>query len=193
MVRDYNSNINGADSEDDEDPRTPTSVSSQGSHGYDSAGSDFVDVEGFTIPDSSLPELNIQVNSVENSANKCTTKIQSRLEYKTHWDTECFEAWFFNGPFLNGHYFVWALFCLVFQWSGPRENQAFGQYNLSLYVKWSKLSKSLVLQWSRPLVNQTRWRPIFQPLGNHTPWKNRTDPYHSNSKRARFSSFHLLL
>jgi hypothetical protein len=62
MVRDYNCNLNGADSEDDEDPRTPTSVSSQGSHGYDSAGSDFVDVEGFTtIPASSLPELNIQV------------------------------------------------------------------------------------------------------------------------------------
>ena len=50
------------ESEDDDDPRTPTSVSSQGSQGYDSAGSDFVDVEGFTaIPDSSLPELNLQV------------------------------------------------------------------------------------------------------------------------------------
>ena len=43
-------------------PRTPTSVSSQGSQGYDSAGSDFVDIEGFTaIPDTSLPELNLQV------------------------------------------------------------------------------------------------------------------------------------
>ena len=43
-------------------PRTPTSVSSQGSQGYDSAGSDFVDIESFTaIPDTSLPELNLQV------------------------------------------------------------------------------------------------------------------------------------
>ena len=77
MVRDYNSNLNGADSEDDEDPRTPTSVSSQGSHGYDSAGSDFVDVEGFTIPDSSLPELNIQVISIKNS------KKPDRLQWKS--------------------------------------------------------------------------------------------------------------
>ena len=48
-------------------PRTPTSVSSQGSQGYDSAGSDFVDIEGFTaIPDTSLPELNLQVvNTME--------------------------------------------------------------------------------------------------------------------------------
>jgi hypothetical protein len=62
LVKDYNSNTTGTESEDDEDPRTPTSVSSQGSQGYDSAGSDFVDVEGFTaIPDSSLPELNLQV------------------------------------------------------------------------------------------------------------------------------------
>eukprot|EP00095_Tigriopus_kingsejongensis_P007636 maker-scaffold1040_size68023-snap-gene-0.20 protein:Tk07636 transcript:maker-scaffold1040_size68023-snap-gene-0.20-mRNA-1 annotation:"forkhead box protein n1" len=50
-------------SEDEEEPRTPTSVSSQGSQGYDSGGSDFVDIEGFTaIPDSSLPELNLQAN-----------------------------------------------------------------------------------------------------------------------------------
>lgn len=69
MVKDYNANstssavTNGAESEDEEDPRTPTSVSSQGSQGYDSAGSDFVDIEGFTtsMPDSSLPELNLQV------------------------------------------------------------------------------------------------------------------------------------
>ncbi len=71
MVKDYNANSTsnnaangggggGAESEDEEDPRTPTSVSS--SQGYDSAGSDFVDIEGFTaIPDSSLPELNLQV------------------------------------------------------------------------------------------------------------------------------------
>ncbi len=64
MVKDYNANstsvTNGVESEDEEDPRTPTSVSS--SQGYDSAGSDFVDIEGFTaIPDSSLPELNLQV------------------------------------------------------------------------------------------------------------------------------------
>ena len=46
-------------------PRTPTSVSSQGSQGYDSAGSDFVDIEGFTaIPDTSLPELNLQVQGL---------------------------------------------------------------------------------------------------------------------------------
>ena len=70
MVKDYNANSTsgngtangGAESEDEEDPRTPTSVSSQGSVGYDSTGSDFVDIEGFTtIPDTSLPELNLQV------------------------------------------------------------------------------------------------------------------------------------
>ena len=62
LVKDYSNGNNGAESEDDDDPRTPTSVSSQGSQGYDSAGSDFVDVEGFTaIPDSSLPELSLQV------------------------------------------------------------------------------------------------------------------------------------
>ena len=71
MVKDYNANTTstsgggtstGAESEDDEDPRTPTSVSSQGSQGYDSAGSDFVDIEGFQqIPDAALNELNIQV------------------------------------------------------------------------------------------------------------------------------------
>jgi len=62
MIKDYNANTTGgAESEDEEDPRTPTSVSSQGSQGYDSAGSDFVDIEGFTaIPDSSLPELQLQ-------------------------------------------------------------------------------------------------------------------------------------
>ena len=59
MVKDYNANTTGGgDSEDEEDPRTPTSVSSQGSQGYDSAGSDFVDIEGFTaIPDSSLSPM----------------------------------------------------------------------------------------------------------------------------------------
>lgn len=63
MVRDYNANTTGMESEDDDDPRTPTSVSSQGSQGYDSAGSDFVDIEGFTtIPDSSLTELNLQAS-----------------------------------------------------------------------------------------------------------------------------------
>lgn len=51
----------GTESEDEDEPRTPTSVSSQGSQGYDSGGSDFVDIEGFSvIPDSSLPELNLQ-------------------------------------------------------------------------------------------------------------------------------------
>ena len=51
-----------AESEDEDEPRTPTSVSSQGSQGYDSGGSDFVDIESFAqIPDSSLPELNLQV------------------------------------------------------------------------------------------------------------------------------------
>ena len=70
MVKDYNANTTtgGADSEDEEDPRTPTSVSSQGSQGYDSGGSDFVDIEGFTsIPDSSLPELQLQVNGMKNN------------------------------------------------------------------------------------------------------------------------------
>eukprot|EP00096_Caligus_rogercresseyi_P000477 TRINITY_DN1093_c1_g1_i1.p1 TRINITY_DN1093_c1_g1~~TRINITY_DN1093_c1_g1_i1.p1 ORF type:complete len:612 (-),score=219.88 TRINITY_DN1093_c1_g1_i1:1414-3249(-) len=69
MVKDYSSNgtasscSSSIESEDEEDPRTPASVSSQGSHGYDSAGSDFVDIETFTtVPDSSLPELSLQVN-----------------------------------------------------------------------------------------------------------------------------------
>ena len=67
MKKDYNANTtNGAESEDEDDPRTPTSVSSQGSQGYDSAGSDFVDIEGFSqitpIPDSSLPEISLQVD-----------------------------------------------------------------------------------------------------------------------------------
>ena len=62
MANNANTTSGGADSEDEEDPRTPTSVSSQGSQGYDSAGSDFVDIEGFaSIPDSSLPELQLQV------------------------------------------------------------------------------------------------------------------------------------
>ena len=58
-----NARVSQVESEDEmSDPRTPTSVSSQGSQGYDSAGSDFVDIEGFThIPDASLPELNLQV------------------------------------------------------------------------------------------------------------------------------------
>merc|ERR1712110_1324183 len=62
MVKDYNSNSTNLDSEDDEDPRTPASVSSQGSQGYGSTESDFVDIEGFssTMPDTSLPELNLQ-------------------------------------------------------------------------------------------------------------------------------------
>jgi hypothetical protein len=61
MVRDYNQNTTNLDSEDEDDPRTPTSVSSQGSQGYESTGSDFVELESFTsIPDSSLPELNLQ-------------------------------------------------------------------------------------------------------------------------------------
>jgi len=68
MKKDYNANTTGgADSEDEDDPRTPTSVSSQGSQGYDSAGSDFVDIEGFsqinTLPDSSLPEISLQVHT----------------------------------------------------------------------------------------------------------------------------------
>ena len=71
MVKDYNANTTGsgngggggADSEDEDDPKSPTSISSQSSsQGYDSAGSDFVDIEGFaSIPDSSLPELQLQV------------------------------------------------------------------------------------------------------------------------------------
>jgi hypothetical protein len=61
-----NARVSQVESEDEmSDPRTPTSVSSQGSQGYDSAGSDFVDIEGFTaIPDTSLPELNLQVRQV---------------------------------------------------------------------------------------------------------------------------------
>jgi len=74
MVKDYNANTtnngnagvngNGADSEDEDDPKSPTSISSQSSsQGYDSAGSDFVDIEGFaSIPDSSLPELQLQAS-----------------------------------------------------------------------------------------------------------------------------------
>merc|ERR1719361_14417 len=62
MVKDYNANSTNLDSEDEEDPRTPASVSSQGSQGYGSTESDFVDIEGFssTMPDTSLPELNLQ-------------------------------------------------------------------------------------------------------------------------------------
>lgn len=72
MVKDYNANTTGsgngggggADSEDEDDPGSPTSISSQSSsQGYDSAGSDFVDIEGFaSIPDSSLPELQLQAS-----------------------------------------------------------------------------------------------------------------------------------
>ena len=63
MVKDYNANTASLDSEDDEDPRTPASVSSQGSQGYASAENDFIDMEGFpTVPDNSMPELNLQVN-----------------------------------------------------------------------------------------------------------------------------------
>ena len=61
-----NARMNQVETSEDEmsNPRTPTSVSSQGSQGYDSAGSDFVDIEGFTaIPDTSLPELNLQVDT----------------------------------------------------------------------------------------------------------------------------------
>jgi len=71
MVKDYNSNSSSGsrafstvstESEDEEDPRTPTSVTS--SQGYDSAGSDLIDIEGIAaIPDSSLPELSLQVNN----------------------------------------------------------------------------------------------------------------------------------
>jgi len=68
LKKDYNANTTNLESEDEEDPRTPTSVSSQGSQGYDSAGSDFVDIEGFSqitpIPDSSLPEINLQSGGV---------------------------------------------------------------------------------------------------------------------------------
>ena len=78
MKKDYNANTTSCDSEDEDDPRTPTSVSSQGSQGYDSAGSDFVDIEGFsqinTLPDSSLPEISLQVqqnNSAKTSVYAC--------------------------------------------------------------------------------------------------------------------------
>jgi len=77
MIKDYNANTtgsggggagggagNGAESEDEDDPKSPTSISSQSSsQGYDSAGSDFVDIGGFaSIPDSSLPELQLQAS-----------------------------------------------------------------------------------------------------------------------------------
>lgn len=68
MKKDYNANTTGVESEDEEDPRTPTSVSSQGSQAYDSAGSDFVDIEGFSqinpIQDPSLPEISLQSGGV---------------------------------------------------------------------------------------------------------------------------------
>ena len=80
MIKDYNANTPGSTnttssgannriaelSEDDDDPKTPTSLSSQSSsQGYDSAGSDFVDIESFnTIPDSSLQELQLPVSSL---------------------------------------------------------------------------------------------------------------------------------
>ena len=76
MIKDYNANTRvgdggGAESEDEDDPKSPTSISSQSSsQGYDSAGSDFVDIEGFAnIPDSSLPELQLQVISTPTDMN----------------------------------------------------------------------------------------------------------------------------
>jgi hypothetical protein len=49
-----------AESEDDDDPQTPMSVWSQGSQGFDP----FFDSESFTaIPDTSLQELHIQLNT----------------------------------------------------------------------------------------------------------------------------------
>ena len=43
-----------------------TQPSIQGSQGYGSTESDFVDIEGFssTMPDTSLPELNLQVRDI---------------------------------------------------------------------------------------------------------------------------------
>ena len=43
-----------------------TQPSIQGSQGYGSTESDFVDIEGFssTMPDTSLPELNLQVGDI---------------------------------------------------------------------------------------------------------------------------------
>ena len=79
MIKDYNANTRvgdggGAESEDEDDPKSPTSISSQSSsQGYDSAGSDFVDIEGFAnIPDSSLPELQLQVISTPTDRNLTT-------------------------------------------------------------------------------------------------------------------------
>jgi hypothetical protein len=59
LVRDYNANMPGGDSEDEDDPRTLMSVSSQESK----LGPNFVDIDAFTvIPDCDLPEFNMQVN-----------------------------------------------------------------------------------------------------------------------------------
>ncbi len=76
MVRDYSSNgapgASGVESEDEEEsPHTPTSVSS--SQGYDSAGSDFVDIEGgfpsgVQQADRGLAEFGIQVGSLSPAA-----------------------------------------------------------------------------------------------------------------------------
>ena len=88
MIKDYNANTTngggngGNDSEDEDDPKSPTSISSQSSsQGYDSAGSDFVDIEGFaSIPDSSLPELQLQAR-YHCYQTYCVLNVKRRLEF----------------------------------------------------------------------------------------------------------------
>lgn len=97
MIKDYNANSTKSgggggnttpavavqESEDEEDPKTPTSLSSQSSsQGYDSAGSDFVDIEGFpAIPDSSLPELQLQVGGQGNVTTVSTHITMHNLDH----------------------------------------------------------------------------------------------------------------
>ena len=48
--------------------------------------------------------------------------------------------------------------------------------NFSLYMKWSRLAKSLVFEWSRPMENRTKWLPFSLPLENWTTLKTEYTP-----------------
>lgn len=118
MKKDYNANTTGgADSEDEDDPRTPTSVSSQGSQGYDSAGSDFVDIEGFsqinTLPDSSLPEISLQSGVYDDlgddrlsytSSTVNDVVVSSPVVSTTHMMTS--ESFYPSGTTIRGQYSI---------------------------------------------------------------------------------------
>ena len=86
------------------------------------------------------------------------------FEYQTFWSSV------FQSPKIkDGHYFVLLLASL---------DQFLKHNNFSFEIQLSRLAKSSVFQWSRPLENRTRWWPFYQPLENRTPSENRIDPYH---------------